>query len=222
MPVAPPAAVEVAPAAPTAPVIPSRPVGPCDEESAVKERRARYTWLVAIALSLAPALTFAQGLGDVASREKSKRQQPKKAEPARVFTNDDLPAGGTSGAGDAAPAADGAAGDTGTAPASPEGAAATTDPTATKPVDPLDAEREERRRLEADWRVRFANARERLANAEAASWQDVVRTEFYQGVPVQMKVKEQVETPELVASRKALADLEEEFRRTGLPPGWAR
>jgi len=207
MPVAPPAAVEVAPAAPAAPVIPSRPVGPCDEESAVKERRTRCTWLVAIALSLAPALTFAQGLGDVASREKSKRQQPKKAEPARVFTNDDLPAGGTSGAGDAAPAAD--------------GAAAATDPAGTKP-DPLDAEREERRRLEADWRVRFANARERLANAEAASWQDVVRTEFYQGVPVQMKVKEQVETPELVVSRKALAELEEEFRRTGLPPGWAR
>jgi hypothetical protein len=207
MPVAPPAAVEVAPAAPTAPVIPSRPVGPCDEESAAKERRARATWLLAIALSLAPALTFAQGLGDVASREKNKRQQPKKAEPARVFTNDDLPTGGTSGAGDAAPAAD--------------GAAAATDPAGTKP-DPLDAEREERRRLETDWRVRFANARERLANAEAASWQDVVRTEFYQGVPVQMKVKEQVETPELVVSRKALAELEEEFRRTGLPPGWAR
>jgi hypothetical protein len=207
MPVAPPAAVDVAPAAPTAPVIPSRPVGPCDEESAAKERRARATWQLAIALSLAPALTFAQGLGDIASREKNKRQQPKKAEPARVFTNDDLPAGGTSGAGDAAPAAD--------------GAAAATDPAGTKP-DPLDAEREERRRLETDWRVRFANARERLANAEAASWQDVVRTEFYQGVPVQMKVKEQVETPELVVSRKALAELEEEFRRTGLPPGWAR
>ena len=37
-----------------------------------------------------------------------------------------------------------------------------------------------------------------------------------------MKVKEQVETEELKQARKALADLTEEFRRTGLPPGWAR
>jgi hypothetical protein len=37
-----------------------------------------------------------------------------------------------------------------------------------------------------------------------------------------MKVKEQIETEELKRSRQALADLEEEFRRTGLPPGWAR
>jgi hypothetical protein len=70
--------------------------------------------------------------------------------------------------------------------------------------------------------VRFAQARERLAVAEENSWQEVVRTDFYQGVPVQMKVKEKVETPELVAARKAMADLEEEFRKTGLPPGWAR
>ena len=37
-----------------------------------------------------------------------------------------------------------------------------------------------------------------------------------------MKVKEQVETEELKQARQALADLNEEFRRTGLPPGWAR
>lgn len=190
----------------------------------MKKRRPRGGWWLLVLLLAAPTLVAAQGLGDVASREKQKRQQPKKAEPARVFTNDDLPVGGEKSAGEAAPATEGAPGDTntGAAAASPGSAASATDPTDTKPVDPLDAEREERRRLEADWRVRFANARERLANAEAASWQEVVRTEFYQGVPVQMKVKEQVETPELVASRKALADLEEEFRRTGLPPGWAR
>ena len=89
-------------------------------------------------------------------------------------------------------------------------------------ADPLERERQERQRLEADWRVRFAHARERLAVAEENSWQEVVRTEFYQGVPVPMKVKEKVETRELIAARQAMADLEEEFRRTGLPPGWAR
>ena len=89
-------------------------------------------------------------------------------------------------------------------------------------MDPLEKEREERKLLEAEWRVRFANAREQLAIAEANSWQEVVRTQFYQGIPVQMKVKEQIETNELKQARQALTDLAEEFRHTGLPPGWAR
>ena len=90
------------------------------------------------------------------------------------------------------------------------------------PADPLEKERQERKLLEAEWRVRFANAREQIALAEAACWQEVVRTQFYQGLPVQMKVKEFVESEELRRAKKALADLEEQFRRTGLPPGWAR
>ena len=57
---------------------------------------------------------------------------------------------------------------------------------------------------------------------EAAGWQEVVRTQFYNGVPVQMTVKEYVETEEHRRAKAALADLEEEFRRTGLPPGWTR
>ena len=95
-------------------------------------------------------------------------------------------------------------------------------PTAPSQPDPLEKERQERKLLEAEWRVRFANAREQIALAEAACWQEVVRTQFYQGLPVQMKVKEFVESEELRRAKKALADLEEEFRRTGLPPGWAR
>jgi hypothetical protein len=86
----------------------------------------------------------------------------------------------------------------------------------------MEKERRERKLLEAEWRVRFANAREQLAIAEERSWVEVVRTELYQGIPVQMKVKEQVQTEELEVARQALADLEEEFRRTGLPAGWAR
>jgi hypothetical protein len=50
----------------------------------------------------------------------------------------------------------------------------------------------------------------------------VVRTELYQGIPVPMKVREQVETEELKRARQALAGLEEQLRRAGLPPGWAR
>jgi len=88
--------------------------------------------------------------------------------------------------------------------------------------DPLEREREKRAGLELDWRERFAQARERLAATEAASWRTVVRTELYNGIPVQRQVREQVETPELVDARKALDDLHTELRRAGLPRGWSR
>jgi hypothetical protein len=164
---------------------------------------------LAILALLLPASGLAQGLGDTAARERQKREEKKTAAPAKVFTNQDLPE-------DSAPARGGEASKT---PADPDPGKGGAEPA---PEDPLDREREERKLQEAEWRVRFANAREQLAIAEAASWQEVVRTEFYNGIPVQMKVKEQIETEGLKSARKALADLEEEFRRTGLPPGWAR
>jgi hypothetical protein len=45
---------------------------------------------------------------------------------------------------------------------------------------------------------------------------------FVAGIPVQQWVKEFEESEELRQARKALVDLEEEFRKTGLPPGWTR
>jgi hypothetical protein len=173
--------------------------------------------LVAVALALAPAAAAAQGLGDAASREKKKRAQAGDAVPKKVFTDADLPRSSSAAADDRA-TTDAADEAEKSAPAGEKAA-----PAGEKAeTDPLEVERRERRRLEAEWRIRFAEARERLARADAAAWREVVRTEFYQGIPVQMKVREKVETPELVAARQAMADLEEEFRRTGLPPGWAR
>jgi hypothetical protein len=162
---------------------------------------------------LLPSPLLAQGLGDTAARERQKRAEKPPTVPAKVFTDRDLPQS-------AAPAEAGPMG----APAekaSPGAPGAVSEPSP-EPVDPYEKERQERKLLEAEWRVRFANAREQLAIAEANSWQDVVRTEFYQGIPVQMKVKEQVQTNELKQARQALVDLTEEFRHTGLPPGWAR
>jgi hypothetical protein len=190
---------------------------------------------------LLPSSLFAQGLGDSAARERQKRAGKGSAPPAKVYTEKDLPQ-------PAAPADASQPGEATSHPVapkdnpviprdsgvpSPEESAAPADPSSPgpegapradgeAPVDPYEKERQERKLLEAEWRVRFANAREQLAIAEANSWQEVVRTEFYQGIPVQMKVKEQVQTNELKQARQALADLNEEFRRTGLPPGWAR
>ena len=168
--------------------------------------------VVSMLVLAAPLAASAQGLGDAAARARQKRkEQPSESAPAKVFTDADLDKSKPNGASTGTKAAAGDA-------AKPDDSkAAGGDPTAD-----LDREREERKLQEAEWRVRFANAREQLAQAEAACWQEVVRTEYYQGVPVQMKVKEFVESNEYRQAKQALADLEEQFRRTGLPPGWAR
>lgn len=168
---------------------------------------------------LLPSPLLAQGLGDTAARERQKRVDKPPSAPAKVFTDQDLPE-------PAAPASPKGSGSVPADPSSPGPDAAPrgdkTTGDAASQEDPLEKERQERKLLEAEWRVRFANAREQLAVAETNSWHEVIRTEFYQGIPVQMRVKEQVETEELKQARKALADLTEEFRHTGFPPGWAR
>jgi hypothetical protein len=174
---------------------------------------------------LLPSPLLAQGLGDTAARERQKRAEKAPAPPPKVFTDADLPA--TTPADKAmssrgAPSESGHEGSSGVADSSSPGPDAAPRGDNAAQADPYEKERQERKLLEAEWRVRFANAREQLAIAEAHSWQEVVRTEFYQGIPVQMKVKEQIQTSELKQARQALADLTEEFRHTGLPPGWAR
>jgi hypothetical protein len=172
-----------------------------------------------VLVALLPMPLAAQGLGDAAAKERQKREQQAKPVPTKVFTDADLSTRvppsdqGDEGLSDPSSGVAADPSSRGTREPGPEGSALT---------DPLEKERQERKLLEAEWRVRFANAREQLAVAEAACWQEVVRTEFQYGLPVPMKVKEFVETEEFRRAKKALADLEEEFRRTGLPPGWAR
>ena len=173
---------------------------------------------VAFALSASAA---AQGLGAVAAKEKDRREQTKEA-PAKVFTNEDLPerADGSS-VGDAESDDVGGESTSSSTVAEPEPA----DPTREqrdREREELDRGREERAAAEREWRARFAEARIRVREAEARCWQEVVRTEFHKGIPVQMLVKEFVETEEYRQTKKDLTDLQEEFRRTGLPPGWAR
>jgi hypothetical protein len=154
--------------------------------------------LVFLLILTAAAWSSAQGLGDAAARERQKRRQQPDPAPQRVFTEADLK------------------------PKTPDGEAAEATESTEATVVPTAAEASDPALAEAEWRVRFANAREQLALAEAACWHEVVRTEFYQGIPVQMKVKEFVESEEFRRAKQALADLEEQFRRTGLPPGWTR
>ncbi len=178
----------------------------------------RSGYFVLLLVAAVPAWSAAQGLGDTAARERQKRQQTAPA-PARVFTEADLAKPEAPGEEETARAEDAA----GAAAEPTEPAAKPNDADATDPaLRELERERQERKLQEAEWRIRFAGAREQVALAEAACWREVIRTEFYQGIPVQMKVKEFVESEEFRQAKRALADLEEQFRRTGLPPGWAR
>jgi cell division protein FtsN len=168
--------------------------------------------VVALALLalLLSGLVSAQGLGTAADRERERREKVK-SPPAKVFTNDDLPGAPE----DEAAASESAEDDA-------EGEALPTEESADPVREELDREREKRAALEQQWRTRFAEARAWVDEAEARCWQEVVRTEYYNGIPVQMKVQEFVESEEFRQAKQALADLREEFRRTGLPPGWAR
>jgi hypothetical protein len=176
---------------------------------------------VLVLCAMLPAPLAAQGLGDAAAKERQKREQQAKAAPAKAFTDADLvtrvpPSNqGDEGSDPSSRVAPSEPGDEGSSEPS-------SSPKARESTDPLEKERQDRKLLEAEWRVRFANAREQVSLAEAACWREVVRTEFYQGIPVPMKVKEFVETEEYRRAKKALADLQEEYRRTGLPPGWTR
>jgi hypothetical protein len=174
-------------------------------------RRAPSISVLLLGIVAASAVpTTAQSLGEAARAAKEGRA--KSAKPARVYTDDDLEAKRA-----ARPDRD---------PASPIPPDAARAQPAGKET-PSGAESAEdgaaqRKRQEAAWRVRFADARRKVAEAELRCWHSVVRTVFVAGIPVQQWLKEFEESEELRSAKTGLADLEEEFRQTGLPPGWAR
>jgi hypothetical protein len=174
-------------------------------------RAVGTVFLLAAALGFG-SLGSPQSLADAAKKERERRAKQEK-EPARTYGDADLDAR----KGDAAPG-NGSPSPSPSASAKP---AASPSPSGYK-MPSIDDEAAERKKQEAEWRVRFANARERVAAAEANGWYDTVETVFVNGIPVQQRVRKFQETDELRQARKALADLEEEFRRTGLPPGWTR
>jgi hypothetical protein len=180
--------------------------------------------LAAVALFFAAAVpVFAQSLADLAKREEERRR--KIAEPAKVYTNKDLGSGQApstppASATPAAPAA---------TPAAPSDAAKDTEPAA-KDKAPV--------RDQAYWAGRLKALRDELARndtfAEAMQTRlNSLQTDFVnRDDPAQRSVIER--NRQKVASelnrlkqsitdgKKAIADLEEEARRAGVPPGWLR
>ncbi|HET7291041.1 MAG TPA: hypothetical protein VFM88_01325 [Vicinamibacteria bacterium] len=162
---------------------------------------------VAVAFLAALALTArADGsLGDAARRERERRAASARST-ARAYTDADLAASRSS---------------SGPRPEAPP-------PTPSPAPSPEAASREaaERAALERAWRQRFAEARQRLWEADARAYETVVEPVLVgdgrKGVWVPMQVRRKIETEELRQARRALADLEEELRVAGLPPGWGR
>ena len=160
--------------------------------------------LVLVCAGLA-GIAAGQSLGEVARRKQEKdKEQRTPGSPAPTYTADDLKSsrGKTRGTVSELAMAGGAP-----APASPS---------------PSPGTEPESTRLEREWRVGFAEARARLAQAEARAYEDRIEVVFVSGIPVQQRVRVKVETEELRQAKKALEDLEEELRRSGGLPGWGR
>jgi len=167
----------------------------------VRTIAVRCCLIAAVALG-ASALCGAQdeSLAELARRAKEKKQKAG----AKVYTDDDLRGGG---------------------PRPSPGPSPSATPDAARDPDASDQDREaqQRKELEEKWRVRFYAAREKIADAELRCWHNVIRAETGPaGFIVPMVVREFQESEELRNRRQEFADLEEELRRAGLPPGWAR
>ena len=162
--------------------------------------------VVAALVGALASAAAAQSLGEIARQEQERRAKSAPRKPAPSFTDADL------GTRPAAPAD----------AASPSPSPSPSSAPAAKASPAAEDESAVRARQEANWRARFQAARERVRAAEERAWHTVIETVFVSGIPVQQPVRKFEETEELRNAKQTLADLEEEFRRTGLPAGWAR
>jgi hypothetical protein len=163
-----------------------------------------------------------QSLGDVARKEAERKKAVKST--GKVYTNDTLKP---------APQPSGAAADSSTQAAEPTASA----PSTPEPA-PSDTAKASGKGDESSWRKRMSEAREALARSEtfAAALQNQLNslaTDFVnRDDPVQRsaiaanrdKVAAELDRvkKEIAAQTKAIAAIQEEARRAGVPAGWVR
>ena len=175
--------------------------------------------VVAGLLLCLPSLAAGQSLGEAARKEAERREKNKKAGvKAKSYTDQDLPASATK------------------PPAGAEGQPAA--PPATMPPASASSEVEDesdgRRQAEAQWRERLADLTAQRAKAKAIHeelsqlWlvdgeqyvDDKGRVVIASLGDLRAKIARAKERWD--AAEKAIADLHEEARRAGIPPGWLR
>jgi len=175
---------------------------------------------------LALAVGSAQTLGDIAKREESRRKQVKT--PGKVYTNEDL-RGRDAGAPAPSPASE-ASSPNAVQPQAPAAGAQAKDADKAATEDP--------KKTEAYWKDRLTKARGDLDRAKTfadalQSRINALTTDFAaRSDPAQRaqigndrqkavaeldRVKKEIE-----ANTKAIADIQEEARKTGVPAGWVR
>lgn len=183
-----------------------------------------------IAIFAWTSLPGAQSLADVARTEEARRKAVKAVEkaPAKVYTNDDL-RGVPSIA--ATPAAGGSAADADAA------ADADTDAEAADEAEP-EATDDGTPRDEKFWRERITAARDALArnkvladalqsrinalNADFVNTDDPAQREVVEANRATALAELDRMNKEIETQTRAIAGIEEEARKAGVPPGWLR
>jgi len=189
-------------------------------------------FVIVPALCLAGLSAAAQQTGDpVADAARKAREMKKKdaAKPKKVYTDDDLK--GSVPAPEAAPAS---------APANASGTeAAKTAQVAGDTAKTGDATKTEDPNSEAAWRKRFQAQRDKIAKAEKEldilgrelekaqleyypDPQKALREQYDRGDINKKSAKIDAKQRELDQLRQGLADLEDQLRKSGGDPGWAR
>lgn len=185
----------------------------------------RFLVALAVLLTLAQGRALGQSLADVARQEEARRKNI--TTPSKVLTNEDLRHAGVpeppSGS-EQKPAQ--------TQPSTPPGGAST--PPANAPQEPA----KEPAKDQAYWRGRITEARDQLdrtktfmeavqnrinslttdyVNRDDPAQRAVLERERQKNVAELERLKKEIQQ-----QTKAIADIEEEARRAGVPPGWLR
>ena len=188
--------------------------------------------LILLFVSMWATGAFAQSLGDVARREAERRKTVKA--PGKVYTNDVLKAEPLPSASPAAPGTPAGAGSPAAPPAPPAAGSGTkpgagAPPAGSAPQGATD---------EKGWRARVQASREALSRAQLfadalqsrvnglsadftarddPAQRSTVAADRQKSLDELERVKKEIQT-----HTKALADIQEEGRRAGVPAGWLR
>jgi hypothetical protein len=186
-------------------------------------------WAILLVATAVPSLAQSPTLGEIAKKEQERRKGTKP--PAKVLTNDDLKGNGAGSgpppAGDAAKA-DGVKSDAPAAQAENKKSS----------KDGKDADEANAAKSEEAWRARMTSARDELHRNEvfvealqsrinalttsfAARDNPIERAQIADERQKALQDLERVKT-DVEKSKQMIADIEEEARKAGVPPGWLR
>jgi hypothetical protein len=187
----------------------------------------RLVWLVSLVTLVATVLpAFAQSLGEVARKEEERRKHI--AAPAKVYTNNDLAAVPESSAVPApAPSTDAQASAPGASTSPDQDKAKEKEAPAKGPAKDqaywagrmmaLQAQLDRDSILSDALQTRVNALSADFVNRDDPAQRSVIARNRDKAAAELIQLKQQV-----IKDRKALADLDEEARRAGVPPGWLR